>query len=115
MQIRHEECLLFGSLAQKLQGQSSFSLVREALRIPLSVFCLRTSPKNFYQNFRSANILNKEIEYQNKYLSRRHVVAGKVNQRGSDSNRYSDFLVATSRICNQPEKVHSYSPAKNSF
>ena len=81
----------------------------------LSVFCLRTSPKNFYQNFRSANILNKEIEYQNKYLSRRHVVAGKVNQRGSDSNRQSDFLVATSRICNQPEKVHPYSPAENSF
>ena len=113
MQIRHEEFLLFGSLAQKLQGQSSFSIVREALRIPLPVFWLRTSPNNFYQNFRSANIPNKEIEYQNSYLSRRHVVAGKVNQGGSDSNRYSVFLVATSRIYNQPQKVHSDSPAKN--
>ena len=47
MQIRHEECLLFGSLAQKLQGQSSFSLVRKALRIPLSVFCLRPAPRIF--------------------------------------------------------------------
>ena len=91
MQIRHEEFLLFGSLVQKLQGQSSFSIVREALRIRLSVFWLRTSPNNFYQNFRSVNIPNKEIEYQNSYLSRRHVVAGKVNQGGSDSNRYSVF------------------------
>ena len=49
VQIRHEGCLLFVSLTQKLQGQSSFSMVREALRIPLSVFWLRTSPKNFYQ------------------------------------------------------------------
>ena len=49
----------------------------------------------------------------NSYLSRRHVVAGKVNQGGSDSNRHSDFLVATSRICNQPQKVHSDSPTKN--
>ena len=96
-----------------MQGQSSFSIVREALRIPLPVFWLRTSPNNFYQNFRSANIPNKEIEYQNSYLSRRHVVAGKVNQGGSDSNRYSVFLVATSRIYNQPQKVHSDSPAKN--
>ena len=31
VQIRHEGCLLFSSLTQKLQGQSSFSMVREAL------------------------------------------------------------------------------------
>ena len=31
VQIRHEGCLLFGSLTQKLHGQSSFSVVREAL------------------------------------------------------------------------------------
>ena len=113
VQIRHEGCLLFGSLTQKLQGQSSFSMVREALRIPLSVFWLRTSSKNFYQNFKSASIPNKEIEYQNSYLSRRYVVAGKVNQGGSDSNRYSDFLVATSKICSQPQKFHSDSPTKS--
>ena len=93
VQIRHEECLLFGSLTQKLQGQCSFSMVRDALRIPLSVFWLRTSPKNFYQNFESASIPNKKMEYRNSYLSRRHFVAGKVNQGGSDSNRHSDFLV----------------------
>ena len=31
VQIRHEGCILFGSLTQKLHGQSSFSMVREAL------------------------------------------------------------------------------------
>ena len=98
MQIRHERCLIFSSLTQKLKGQSSFSMVREALRIPLSVFWLRTSPKSFYQNFKRANIPNKEIEYQNSYLSRRHVFVGKINQGGSDSNRHSDFIVATSRV-----------------
>ena len=113
VQIRHEGCLIFGSLNQKLQGQCSFSMVREALQIPLSVFWLRTRAKNFYQNIKSANIPNEEIEYQNSYLSRRYVVAGKVNQGGSDSNRYNDFLVATSRICNQPQKFHSDSPTKN--
>ena len=98
VQIRHERCLIFSSLTQKLKGQSSFSMVREALRIPLSVFWLRTSPKSFYQNFKRANIPNKEIEYQNSYLSRRHVFVGKINQGGSDSNRHSDFIVATSRV-----------------
>ena len=113
VQFRHEGFLLFGCLTQKLQGQSSFSMVREALRIHLSVFWLRTSPKNFYQNFKSANIPNKEIEYQNSYLSRQHVVAGKVNQGGSDSNRHCNFLIPTSRICNRPQKVHFDSPTKN--
>ena len=113
VQFRHEGFLLFGCLTQKLQEQSSFSMVREALRIPLSVFWLRTSPKNFYQNFKSANIPNKEIEYQNSNLSRQHVVAGKVNQGGSDSNRHCNFLIPTSRICNRPQKVHFNSPTKN--
>ena len=63
VQIRHEGCLLFGSFTQKLQGQSSFSMVREVLRIPLSAFWLRSSRKNFYQNFKSTNIPNKEFEY----------------------------------------------------
>ena len=31
-------------------------MVKESLQIPLSVFWLRTSLKNFYQNFKSANI-----------------------------------------------------------
>ena len=62
----------------------------------------------------SSNIPNKETEYQKRYLSRRHVVAGKVNQGGSDGNRHSDFLVATFRICNQPQKVHSDFPTENS-
>ena len=88
-------------------------MVREALRFPLSVFWLRTNPKNFYQNFKSANIPNKKIEYQNSYLFRRHAAAVKFSQGGFDSNRHSDFLVATSRICNQPQKVHSDSPTKN--
>ena len=79
MQSRNEGCLLFGSLTQKLQGERSFSMVREVRRIPLSVFLLRTSSKNFCQDFKSANIPTKEIEYQNSYLSRRHVVAVKVN------------------------------------
>ena len=70
MKIRHEGCQLFGSLTNKLQRQSSLSMVREALRIPLSVFRLRTSPRNLKQNFKSANISNKMIEYQNSYLSR---------------------------------------------
>ena len=61
----------------------------------------------------SSNIPNKETEYQKRYLYRRHVVAGKINQGGSDGNRHSDFLVATSRICNQPQKVHSDFPTKN--
>ena len=52
------------------------------------------------------------IEYQNSYLSRRHVVAVNVNQGGSDSNRHSYFLVATSRICSQTQKVHSDSSTK---
>ena len=38
VQVRHEGCLPFGSLTHKLQGQSSFSMVRKALRIPLPVF-----------------------------------------------------------------------------
>ena len=113
VQFRHEGFPLFGCPTQKLQGQSSFSMVREALRIPLFVFWLRTSPKNFYQNFKSVNIPNKEIEYQNSYLSRQHVVVGKVNQGGSDSSRHCNFLIATSRICNRPQKVHFDSPTKN--
>ena len=79
VQSRNDGCLLFGSLTQKLQGERSFSMVREVRRIPLSVFLLRTSSKNFCQNFKSANIPTKETEYQNSYLSRRHVVAVKVN------------------------------------
>ena len=114
MKIRHEGCQLFGSLTNKLQWQSSLSMVsREALRIPLSLFRLRTSPRNLKQNFKSANISNKMIEYQNSYLSRRHVIAWKFSQGGSDRNGHSGFLVATSRICNQPQKVHSDSPTKN--
>ena len=58
MEIRHKECLFFGSITQKFQAQSLFSMVKEAVRIPLSVFWLRTSPNNFYQNFKSTNILN---------------------------------------------------------
>ena len=47
VQIKHEGCLLSGSLTQKLQRQSSFSMVGEVLRIPLSVFWLRVSPQQF--------------------------------------------------------------------
>ena len=88
-------------------------MVREALLIPLSVFWLRTSPKNFYQNFKNVNIPNKEIEYQSSYLSRWHVVAGKVNQGSFHSNRHCDVLVVTSRICNQPQKIHFDTPKKS--
>ena len=34
------------------------------------LFWLETSPKNFYQNFKSGNMPNKEIDYQNSYLFR---------------------------------------------
>ena len=105
MQIRHEGCLLLSPLTQKLQGKSLFSMFKDALRIPLSVFWLRTSPMKFYQNFKSASIPNKEIECHNSYLSRRHFVAGKVNQGGFDSNRH--------RICNQSQRVHSDCSTKN--
>ena len=109
MEMRHEECLLSGSLTQKLQRQSSFLAVREVLQILLSVFWLRTSPKNFYQNVKvpTSRITRLNIRiviYLDDMLLL--VRSSKEVLIATDT----DFLVATCRICSQPQKVNSDSP-----
>ena len=95
VQIRHKGCLLFGSLTERLQGQSSFSIVR----FLCLCFGLGPAPRIFTKILKVPMSLIRRLNIRiiiyldDIMLLRRSIKEVLIA---------SDFLAATSRICNQP-------------
>ena len=68
-------------------------MVRDTLRVPLSLFCSRSSSSNIYQNFKGANFPLKKASDLYDNISGRHVTYVKDTRRGINEQRYNNFLL----------------------
>ena len=113
VQAGFKRCLLFSPIAQRFQEADTLSLVRESLRIPVSMFWTGTCAKNFYKNSEGAYGITKEIKYQSNYIFGRHDNDGVISRIIVDSQRHSNLPPATLGFCNQFEKISSSSNSED--
>ena len=113
VQARHEGRLFLSSPKQKLKGKSSFSVVREAIRVPLPLFRPGSCTKDLYKNLKSSHVAFKAIEHSNNHISGRHVITGKNNGGDLSSQRHTNLSVATSGVCNKSKEISTRTTTKN--
>ena len=83
VQARHEGRLFLSPPKQNLKGNSSFSVVREAIRVPLPLFRPESCTKDLYKNLRGSHVAFKAIEHSDNHISGRHVITGRKTWRRS--------------------------------
>ena len=105
VQATHEGRLFLSPPKQNFKGKSSFSVVREAIRVPLYLFRPESCTKDLYKNLKSSHVAFKAIEHSNNHISGRHVITGKNNGGDLSSQRHTNLCVATSGFCNKSKEI----------
>ena len=95
VQTGFKRCLLFSPIAQRFQEADTLSLVRESLRIPVSMFWARACTKIFYQNSEGTHSITQQVKHQSNYISGRHDNDGIFNRSIVNSQRHSNIPPAT--------------------
>ena len=113
VQARHEGRLFLSPPKQKLKGKSSFSVVRETIRVPLPLFRPGSCTKDLYKNLKSSHVAFKAIEHSNNHISGRHVITGENNGGDLSSQRHTNLSVATSGVCNKSKEISTRTTTKN--
>ena len=92
MQCRLERCILRCSIEQRITEFCMFWVERQTLPIYLPLLCLGSSLSSFYKVDENPNSCNK-VEWEDYNLSRQHLDNGRVQERVTDTKRYSIFLL----------------------
>ena len=105
MQARFEGRLFLRTPEQQFEKICQISLVREPIRIPMSLFWTRSSTSNIYKIDENPNCHSEANKHKNDYLSGRHVDNESISRGITNEQGHSSFSPATFRICNKFEKV----------
>ena len=95
VQIRPEGCLLLCPPRQTVQEICQISMVRQSLRIPVSLLRNWSSSSNLYEVVKDSNFNIASYKYTNDRLPRRYVNYGGVDRRSYYEQGHSNLPVAT--------------------
>ena len=96
MQVRHEGCIFFSTTSSILKKICQIFMIREPLRVPLSMLWLRLSTSNIYKTFKSPYISTEVNKYSGNNIPRRYAFDGTNNGGNFNVQRYNHLPSATS-------------------
>ena len=96
MQVRHEGCIFFSTTSSILKKICQIFMIREPLRVPLSMLWLRPSTSNIYKTFKSPYISTEVNKYSGNNIPRRYAFDGTNNGGNFNVQRYNHLPSATS-------------------
>ena len=106
MQAGPKRRLVLCSSKKWIKEICTFSMGRDTLQVPLSLFWSRSSSCNIYQKFKFTNFPIKKVSDSCDNIFVQHVTHVTDARRAITEQRYKNFSSDSIGICNQFEKVY---------